>query len=394
MKIVFLTSKLNFESSGGSVEEFDLMMRTLLEMGHEVTAVTAFSEGNKGHEGVPYRVMEEYVSGRGLIGIQIGAYKLLKKYESRADVLHIDGHNFLYGAGFYRRFGGKRPISAFFNRELGSFPEDESVLLNLVRHSILKRLKRMVRWLFERTLGMWLASAIDVQEFITPMYEQMYRDFGLRGKTSMILGDPTDFKKIRADNNILPGEYSDRLKRDGKLKIFFSSRMAPGKGFDLLLAGFARITDKSRFELVLGGDGPEEKAIKSLTTSLGLDSYVRFTGWMTREMLYSEFKSADIFVQVGWRKEGASMTLLYAMAFGLPSILPMGSGMAWQAGGSALEVQNGDHEGLARAIERLAAEPDLRAELSAKAERRLSDDQMDHRKVIARWVSLMEAARS
>jgi glycosyltransferase involved in cell wall biosynthesis len=54
---------------------------------------------------------------------------------------------------------------------------------------------------------------------------------------------------------------------------------------------------------------------------------------------------------------------------------------------------NGDHPALARAIERLADEPELRGQLSEACYARLSDEQMDHRKVIARWIERMEAAR-
>src|SRR3989339_29442 len=98
MKIYFITSKLNFKTSGGSIEEFDLMMRTLIELGNEVVAVTAFSEANNIPHALPYQVIEENIPRRGLLGIQEGIFKLLKKYEHDADFFHVDGHLFLYGA--------------------------------------------------------------------------------------------------------------------------------------------------------------------------------------------------------------------------------------------------------------------------------------------------------
>ena len=390
MKIYFLTSKLNFEKSGGSVEEFDLMIRTLIKLGHEVIAVTAFSESNAKHHGLPYRVIEERIPRRDLVGIQIGAYRLLKKYEHNADFFHVDGHNFLYGAGFYRRCGGKVPVSAFFNRELGSFPEDASALLDVKKKPLYKKAKAWARWCVEKTIGMWLASAIDLKEFITPQYMRMYRDFGLRGGTWLLLGDPTDFPAIMRENRITEHSYADRLQHDGRLRIFFSSRMAPGKGFDLLLAGFARVKNKDRFTLVLGGDGPEESSIHALTRELGVERHVEFTGWMTREQLYEQFKKADIYAQVGWRKEGASMTLLYAMAFGVPPIVPKDTGMAWQAGEAGTTVPNGDHDALARAIELLADDSHLRTEKSKKCYERLSSDEIFFEKTVLRWLEAMQ----
>src|SRR3989344_7244997 len=118
MRIVFITSKLNFVTSGASVTELDLTIRTLIKLGNEVATVTFFSYQNNIPDLLPYSVIEENVTSRRLLGIQKGIFQLLKKYESQADFFHIEGHLFLYGAGLYRLLGGKVPIAAFFNREL------------------------------------------------------------------------------------------------------------------------------------------------------------------------------------------------------------------------------------------------------------------------------------
>jgi glycosyltransferase involved in cell wall biosynthesis len=394
MRIFFFTSKLNFRTAGGSVEEFDLMIRTLQGLGNEIACVTTFPDGNDIPTPPPYRVIEENISRRSLFGLQQGIYGLLTKYEKDADFFHVDGHLFLYGAGAYRRLGGNVPVSAYFNRELGSFAEDASPLLASEQRSFYRRIRKRARWLLERTLGMWLARAIDLASFITPLYQKMYEDFGLRNRASMVLADPVDFRRIMRENDIDEFSYRHRLAAGGLLRIFFSSRMIPGKGFDLLLAGFAQVRNKERFRLVLGGNGPEEPALRNLAGNLGITRYVEFLGWMPKEHLYQEFKKADMFVQVGWRREGASMTLLHAMAFGIPCIVPKDSGMAWQAGAAALSVKNGNHSELARAIERLAEDTSLRARLSEACYRRIADDEIDHTKVLARWFDKMRSIRS
>jgi len=395
MKIYFITSKLNFATSGGSVTEFDLMIRTLQDLGNEVIAITAFSRNNVIPGPLPYQVIEEHIKSRGLIGIQIEAYALLRKYEHDADFFHVDGHLFLYAAGAYRRFGGTVPISAFFNRELGSWPEDRSALIDATKKNLWQRAKGTVRRQIERSLGMFLASGIDLCSFITPHYQALYESFGLHPKNdSFILGDPVDLKRLMRENSITEHSYRDRIGRNEQLRIFFSSRMVPGKGFDLLLAGFSRISDRDRYRLVLGGSGPEEMKLRHLTEHLGISSRVDFLGWLSQQQLYDEMKKADMFVQVGWRKEGASMTLLHAMAFGLPSIVPCGGGLAWQAHESALCVTNGNHDELAQGIERLGNEPELRARLSAGCYARINDPQMDHQEVIGRWFKKMQDIRT
>lgn len=393
MKIYFFTSKLNFETAGGSIEEFDLMMRTLISLGNEVVAVTTFSELNNRSSPLPYRVIEENIQRRSLIGSQRAIYALLKKYEHDADFFHVDGHIFLYGAGAYRRFGGKVPVSAFFNREIGCWPPDRSTLIE-GKEPVLRTLKRRLRWIVERVIGMPLANAIDIRAFISPMYQRMYERFGLRCKGNcMVLGDPIDFKKIMRENAITEMSYRGRLKKEGPITLFFSSRMAPAKGFDLILAGFARVKNKENFRLILGGSGPEESAIKELAQNLGVSPFVAFPGWMSKENLYEHYQTADVFIQVGWRPEGTSISLLYALAFGLPCIVPGNTGLAWQAGDAALTVKNGDHEELARTVERLGSDADLRAQLSSNCYRRLADEQLDYKRVITKWFNAMQEVK-
>ncbi len=391
MKIYFITSKLNFTSSGGSVEEFDLMMRTLQSLGNEVVCITTFIDRNDIPTPLPYEMIEENIPYHGLLQLQDGVYRIMRKYEHDADFFHVDGHLFLYGAGLYRRLGGKVPVSAFFNRELISFPEDRSVLISAVQTSLLRRVKRSLRRLLESTIGMHLARAIDLRAFISPMYQTMYERFGLTNNGHhFVLGDPIDFPKMMGENGITATSYKERLKTKGPLMLFYSSRMVAGKGFDLLLAGFARVKNKENYKLVLGGSGPEEEKIHRLAKELNIEKYVEFPGWLTKEQLYENYKKADIFIQVGWRPEGTSMSLLYAIAFGLPSIVPSESGMAWQAQKSALTVENGNHEALARAIERLGEDPKLREELSHNCYIRINEEQLDHRKIIARWFDEMK----
>ena len=115
---------MNFSSSGGSVEELDIIIRTLQKFGNDVVVVTAFSKNNQIPHNLPYKIVEENISATDLLGIQLAAIKLLKKYETQADFFHIDGHLFLYGAGIYRRLKGSVPVAALFNSYLAGLPDN------------------------------------------------------------------------------------------------------------------------------------------------------------------------------------------------------------------------------------------------------------------------------
>src|SRR3989338_1345115 len=95
MKIYFITPKLDFVKSGGSTSEYDLTYRTLQKLGQEVVVITTTPERNRIPHELPYTVITEaqVPLNRGQVAIQKGVYKVLRKYESDADIFHIDGRS-------------------------------------------------------------------------------------------------------------------------------------------------------------------------------------------------------------------------------------------------------------------------------------------------------------
>lgn len=393
MKIFFITSKLNFKTSGGSIKEFDLMMRTLQKLGNDVTAVTVFSRANNISNPLPYPVIEKNLMARDLIGIQRGLYKILKEFAPQADFIHVDGHSSLYAAGLYRRFGGKTPISAYFNRELTCWPDGES---NQTNKNLLIIIKKKIRWYIEKYIGMPMANGLDLRLFTNPHLKKSYESFGLKPKpdASIIFGDPVDYKKLMSDNGLEKNSYLKRNKTDGRLNIFYSGRMVAGKGFKLLIEAFSKVKNKERFNLILGGVGPLEPQLRQMVKDLKIEPYVKMPGWVPKEQLLAVFKTADIFIQPRWRNDLTSVSLVEAMAFGLPGILPESGGLAWAAKNSALYFKDGSSDDLAEKIEKLGADPELRVNLSKACYKRLEEDEMNYEKQIYNWYALMKKIKA
>ena len=386
MRILFISFKLNFKTAGGSIEELDLLMQTLQNLGNDVKTITAFSASNVILEKRPYEVIEEQITSKRLFGIAWQLYKILKKYEKMADIFHIDGHIFLYGAGLYKLLGGRIPVAAYFNYYLMCWDDTAISMALQPKENIFVREKKKIRWLIEKYIGMPLANRIDVFAFVSPNLKTVYEDFGLRkDPNTFVIGDLIDFGKIMLENGISEDTYLNRNKRAGPFLLFYSSRMIRGKGFDLLLHGFARVRNKENFKMVLTGTGPEAETLKKIAKDLRIEKYVEFPGWVSWPRLLQYNKEADIYIQVGWKPEGTSISQLYAMAFGVPSILPGGGGLEWQAKDTAIYVKNGAHDDLARAIEKLAGDYDLRAELSRNCYKRIREDSMNYQKQIPIW---------
>ena len=391
MKIVALTSKLNFRYGGGSIGETDLIFRSLQQLGHELKVVTAFSNKNDIPHPLPYELSCEQITSPGRLGVTWQSYKLFKKYEDCAEIFHIDGQVFLYGAGLYRRLGGKVPVSTYFNRESTAWPESISTFFCVKKKSWFRRLKKRVRWLIEKYLGMPIANAIDLLAFASPLLQEAYDNFGLKtADKSIIIGDPLDYKKLMAEQNIDETAYGRRNKRNGPFILFYSGRMVSGKGFDFLLKAFAELRDKKQFRLILGGDGPEKIQLQQLAKNLAIESCVEFPGWIPKDQVYKILERTDIFIHARWRTELTSVVLVEAMTFGLPSVLPGGGGIEWVAKNSALYYKDTDYHDLARKIEKLSQDFKLRADLSRQCYVRLAEDELNHEKNIAELARRME----
>lgn len=391
MRLFFITSKLNFETAGGSIEEYDLMMNVWRSLGDEVTAVTTYSDANRIPHPLPYALKEERISNANQWSIQKGVFDLMRKYEKEADAFHVDGQ-FLYGAGLYRRLGGRVPVQAYFNRELSCWePMASTMFPNCPSaQSLFARLRRGVRRLLERVIAMPIANGIDIRIYVGPHMKAEYEKFGMSPR-GMIALDPVDLRAMMRENGVNEQDYRTRNKRSGPYTIFYSSRMAPGKGFDVLLAGFARVKNKENFRLVIGGGGPEERCVRDAVKAFKLEPYVELTGWMGKEELLRRHKEADIYVQTEWIPYGTSISLMYAMSFGLPCIVNDAGGLAWVAGPAALTFAYRDADDLARAIERLGEDRDLRERLSAGCYARMAEDDFDYR---ARFAEVNRAMRA
>ena len=165
MKVFVITPKLDFLTAGGTTDEYDLTYRTLQELGHEVSVFTTCPKANNIPHKLPYSVFEEDINWDRMMGIQKGVFKILRKYSSQADVFFVDGQVFLYGAGFYRLLGGKIPVAGYFNRELTAWPGNVSYLFDNKKDNLLKKLKKRVRFYFERYLLIPLTNYLDIIGF-------------------------------------------------------------------------------------------------------------------------------------------------------------------------------------------------------------------------------------
>ena len=144
-----------------------------------------------------------------------------------------------------------------------------------------------------------------------------------------------------------------------------SGRLIGKKGYDTTLLAFAEL--RKRFpeaSLTILGTGPLEKTLRNAVKESGIESAVRFAGFIDEYAVRSEYAKAHLFVHpsrtgTDGNREGVPNAMLEAMATGLPVVATRHSGIpeAVDDGRSGWLVNENDHDALAeRMIELLEDE--------------------------------------
>lgn len=139
-------------------------------------------------------------------------------------------------------------------------------------------------------------------------------------------------------------------------------RLEPEKNFGCLVSAIALIDNKDRIKVWLVGDGSQRKELEESIVRLGLANNIQLLGYRTdvKDLL----ASADMFVLPS-KAEPFGMSAVEAMMAKLPVVGTLGPGLGTivQSEVTGLLVPPDDASALAKAINRLAQDPNLRREL-------------------------------
>jgi glycosyltransferase involved in cell wall biosynthesis len=145
----------------------------------------------------------------------------------------------------------------------------------------------------------------------------------------------------------------------------FISRIAHEKNVDFLLRMLVRLrATVPDVLLVIAGEGPAVPHVRQLTTQLGLDGHVLFTGYLERSgALLDCYRAGDAFVFAS-RTETQGLVLLEALALGVPvvSTAVMGTADVLRDAQGAV-IAPDEEEGFAAAAARVLGDPELRRRL-------------------------------
>jgi glycosyltransferase involved in cell wall biosynthesis len=184
--------------------------------------------------------------------------------------------------------------------------------------------------------------------------------------------------------NFRPREEMDAYRRSLGIADFafiYVGRVSMEKSLDIVLKAFREtLKVNPRAKLVIVGNGPSDGPLDQWIPELGLADSVIRTGRIERDQLMKDNVPllGDVFVTAS-KTENQPVSLLEAMAFGLPMIGPRAKGIPElvEDGVDGVIFEPDDVEELAEAMTRLMENETLCRELSAAAIRNANEHRID-----------------
>lgn len=277
---------------------------------------------------------------------------LLRNWQT--DILHThDPKTLIYGAPAARLAGVGRIVHTCHGNGLAPFPRAA-------------RLFRMASWL----VGVMVCVSNDLA--------RQMAEIGI---------NPRKMQTVL--NGIDTALFSFTGPKPGGCAVAVA-RLSPEKDIGTLIraAAIIRATCPS-FQLEIAGDGPLMADLRALARELGLEGQVRFLGQVGD--VPAVLGRAGLFVLPSLR-EGISLTLLEAMARGLPVVATRvgGTPEVVGEGETGVLISPGSPEELAGAVLRVLLDPDGGRRMGEAARRR-AEHHFDVRRMVAKYEEIYRA---
>ena len=193
-------------------------------------------------------------------------------------------------------------------------------------------------------------------------------------KKSVVIYNPVDLKEYAGSG----------LSTVKEKKIVTAGRLMPQKNQAMMIRAFAEILKKHpEYELVIYGDGPSEKQLKSLVGELGILTKVFFPGNV--KDLHNKIRSAEMFV-LSSDYEGMPNALIEAMCLGLPCVSTEVSGATDLIihGKNGMLTKLNDQQAFTEAILELIENPETAAQMCEEAVK--LNEELKLSKIMEQWI--------
>jgi len=160
-------------------------------------------------------------------------------------------------------------------------------------------------------------------------------------------------------------------------------RLSEEKGFaDFLHALYELKQAGVPFIARIGGDGPEMQRLKLLERKYELNAHIQWAGWVTDKASF--YREVDV-ICLPSREDSFPMVVIETLAYGVPMVATDAPGPVSMLtdGVNGLLVPRRDTSAMAKALQRLATEPELAVKLAEAGWEKAQDFAFDT--VAKRW---------
>lgn len=173
-------------------------------------------------------------------------------------------------------------------------------------------------------------------------------------------------------------------------RFLFAANLGKHKGTDLLIREFAKAVEQNhRLSLLIAGDGPELKTMRTQAINLNILEHIQFLGWRENLTEFYHQCNAVIFASTGMESFGLVIT--EAMSHRRPVIGVNFGTSAWLIDDkkTGLLFDPNTEGDLATKILTLADNPQYSLDLGREA-RRTIDERFDNEKVLSQILSIYQ----
>ncbi len=168
---------------------------------------------------------------------------------------------------------------------------------------------------------------------------------------------------------------SEPILDEEGFKILYVGRLSHEKNLEILFFAYKELQEKfERTKLIIVGEGPAFFHLKKLSERLSLRNLI-WEGGVSHKSIAGYYKSADVFVLPS-RKEVQCISVLEAMASGLPVLIPYYEGVKDIVFNeeTGLFFKNNDYHDLVEKLIRLNHDVNLRKRMGKKAQKNIKNN--------------------
>jgi len=160
---------------------------------------------------------------------------------------------------------------------------------------------------------------------------------------------------------------AEPVEKSEVLRLLTVGRLSVTKRIEMLIDAVEILHRTAcKLRLTIVGGGQMERQLRKIAAERELGDVIKITGRIGSEKMPEVYRNNDIFISASMQ-EGMSNAMLEAMASGLPIVTTRCEGLAELIDGNGLIVEQGNIEEIAKAVKRLADNPELHKQMSTAA---------------------------